>query len=423
MFNFNFNGGMPGHMHGGPKKEVDTNKFYELLEVDKEADQRTIKKAFRKKAMKHHPDKGGDPEKFKEISKAYETLSDPEKRELYNEYGEEGVQNGGGGMGGATDIFDMLYRRQGGGRGRSQKPKGEDCLFQLGVTLEDMYKGVKKNLRLTRNLICGECAGKGGKGVSTCEDCKGQGIRLIVRQLAPGMIQQMQTRCSKCSGTGKLVQEKCKVCKGKKTVKDKKTLEVYVEKGMKDGEKVVFRGEADQAPDTLPGDVIVVLQQKEHPTFKREGTHLFMKKTVTLVEALCGFAFSVTCLDGRVIKIPSNPGQIIQPGAYKMVNEEGMPEHKAPSVHGNLYIEFTIDFPDSLNANAIKQLRKVLPKPENMDDESEDAEVCTLDNCDIKAERRRHKQEAEMRRRRGGGAQYDEDDDEVQGQRHECGNQ
>lgn len=258
-FNFGGGGGFPGGMHGHgggrSRSAADTTKFYTLLGIEKGASESDIKKAFRRQAMQHHPDKGGDPEKFKEISKAYEVLSDAEKRAIYDEQGEEGLSEGGGGGGGAMDIFDlfgggMFGGGGGGGRGGSRgRPKGEDVVFPLKVTLEEMYNGTSKKLRLTKNVICTQCSGKGGKGDATCRDCRGQGVRMVVRQLGPGMITQMQTTCGTCRGSGSVMAEKdkCKGCKGEKTVKEKKTLEVFVSRGMKHNEKIVFSGEADEA--------------------------------------------------------------------------------------------------------------------------------------------------------------------------------
>ncbi len=123
-----------------------------------------------------------------------------------------------------------------------------------------------------------------------CKGCKGQGVRVIIRQLGPGMIQQMQTQCPECNGERTTIAEsaRCKACKGQKTVKEEKVLEVYVNKGMRHGETIVFKGEADQAPDTIPGDIVVKLEQKPHALFRREGPHLFYKKTISLMEALTG---------------------------------------------------------------------------------------------------------------------------------------
>lgn len=148
-------------------------------------------------AMKHHPDKGGDEETFKEISKAYEVLKDSEKRELYDEYGEEGVENGGPPGGDMNDILSQMFGGGGGGGGRGRggrrrKRKGEDVVFPLKIGLENLYTSITKKLKLTRNVICGDCNGKGGSSTIVCRDCRGQGVRMVMRQVGPGMIQQMR---------------------------------------------------------------------------------------------------------------------------------------------------------------------------------------------------------------------------------------
>jgi DnaJ family protein A protein 2 len=191
-------------------------------------------------AMKHHPDKGGDPEVFKEISKAHEILSNPEKRELYDQYGEEGVENGGGGGGGPQDLFDLL-------NGRSRKPqgkrKGEDVVFPLKVELEDLYTGCTRKLRSTKSIICPTCTGKGGQGVMTCGGCKGRGVRILIPQLGPGMIQQMKQACDDCNGTGQAIppEGRCKKCHGNRTVDATKDLEVFVEKGMRHDQRITVQ--------------------------------------------------------------------------------------------------------------------------------------------------------------------------------------
>jgi len=391
--------------------EVDNTKLYQDLGVPQDASAADIKKAYRQMAMKHHPDKGGDPEKFKQITKAYEILGDEEKRERYNKYGEKGVENGGGPS--SHDIFSSLF---GGGRGeergRGGMRKGKDVMFKLNVTLADLYCGGSKKLRLSKSTLCESCGGKGGSKVQPCRPCKGQGIKVIVRQIGPGMIQQMQAQCDECDGRGEIISPaaRCKACNGEKTVKSKKTLEVQIDKGMSQGSKIIFRQESDQAPNMIPGDVQVVLEQEEHPYFKREGAQLFFKKKISLVEALTGLQFHLEHLDRRVLKISSDPGQIISPGSVKCIRDEGMPLQKNPTQTGNLYIEFDVQFPDvaTMTPAVRQQLVKLLPTgtPEPSLEGKGDGTVeeALLESCDMEHEQSRWKDDAKRH-----GEAYDED--------------
>jgi DnaJ family protein A protein 2 len=186
-------------------------------------------------------------------------------------------------------------------------------------------------------VICKACEGSGSKNPNaktTCDSCQGQGIKIVMRQLAPGMVQQMQARCPQCEGSGTSIKQKdkCVTCSGKKVVQDKKVLEVQVDKGMRHNQKVVFAGEADEAPGQVPGDVVFVVQQKEHARFKRKGDDLLIEQKIMLVEALCGVTFIVEHLDGRKLIVKSNPGECIRPGDVKTIDDEGMPTYKNPFV-------------------------------------------------------------------------------------------
>merc|ERR1719326_1333752 len=286
---------MPGGMGGGrPRKDVDTTKFYKLLEVDKNAGDSDIKKAYRKLAVKHHPDKGGDPEKFKEITRAYEVLSDSDKRSKYDRFGEEGLEDGGGDAG---DIFESFFGGGGrGGGGGRKRQRTKDVTQSLNVTLEQLYNGQTKKMAITRQVIDKK------KGVVACSDCDGQGVRIETIRMGP-MIQRMQSQCSSCGGAGKSF----------KTKQEREVLEVLIQKGSPDNHKVVFSEMADEHPDADAGDVIFVLKQQEHKLFKRRGADLFIERTISLVEALCGFELELTHLDGRKLHISTSPGEIVKP--------------------------------------------------------------------------------------------------------------
>ncbi|WOL10204.1 hypothetical protein Cni_G18958 [Canna indica] len=202
----------PVIMFGRARKKSDSTKYYEVLGVPKSASQDELKKAYRKAAIRNHPDKGGDPEKFKELAQAYEVLSDPEKREIYDSYGEDALKEGMGGGGGGDfhnpfDIFEQFFGGGsfGGGssRGRRQR-KGEDVVHTLKVSLEDLYNGTSKKLSLSRNVLCRKCKGVGSKSGASgrCYGCHGTGMRTVTRQIGLGMIQQMQHVCPECRGSG-----------------------------------------------------------------------------------------------------------------------------------------------------------------------------------------------------------------------------
>ncbi|CAI0447541.1 unnamed protein product [Linum tenue] len=319
-------------MFGRAPKKSDNTRYYEILGVPKTASPEDLKKAYRKAAIKNHPDKGGDPEKFKELAQAYEVLSDPEKREIYDQYGEDALKEGmGGGGGGGHNPFDIFESFFGGGgfgggssRGRRQR-RGEDVVHPLKVSLEDLYIGRSKKLSLSRN------------------------------------------------------------------------------------------------PDTVTGDIVFVLQQKEHPRFKRKGDDLFVEHTLSLTEALCGFQFVITHLDGRQLLIKSLPGEVVKPDSFKAVNDEGMPLYRKPFLKGKLYIHFTVDFPDSLTPDQVKSLETVLPakQPSGLTEmELDECEETTLHDVNIEEEMRRKQQQAQREA-------YDEDDDEMPGgaQRVQCAQQ
>mmetsp|Transcript_21370 Transcript_21370/g.30938 ORF Transcript_21370/g.30938 Transcript_21370/m.30938 type:complete len:415 (-) Transcript_21370:459-1703(-) len=397
-------------MHGGPggpgrasaRKDVDTTKLYETLGIEKSADAKDIKKAYRKLAVKHHPDKGGDEHKFKEINAAYEILSDPEKRSKYDKYGLEGVADEGGpGGAGAEDLFSMFF---GGSQRRSAGPRrSENVNHPLKVSLEDLYNGKTVKLAINRQVLVGES--------SMCTACDGNGVVIELRQIAMGMVQQLQRRCAECSGQGYRAETK----------KERKVLEVIIDKGMRHNQKVVFRGMADEKPNMEPGDINFIIQEKEHDVFKRKGADLLVTKSLSLNEALCGFEWIVKHLDGREIVIKSKPGEVIKPesdGAtpfVKIVPNEGMPSHGQPFVKGNLYVLFRVNFPvdGELDEETVKVLKKTLPNPSMQVDYDEDEnEVCHLEHADVK------------NFGKGGATShsdaYDSDDEDGRGQGVQC---
>lgn len=398
-------------MFGRAPKKSNNTRYYEILGVPKNASADELKKAYRKAAIKNHPDKGGDPEKFKELAQAYEVLSDPEKREIYDQYGEDAIKEGMGGGGEGHNPFDIFESFFGGAspfgggssRGGRRQRRGEDVVHPLKVSLEELYNGTSKKLSLSRNVLCSKCKGSGSLSGSSakCLGCQGAGMKVSIRQLGPGMIQQMQHVCPDCKGSGETINEKdkCTQCKGQKVVQEKKVLEVHVEKGMRHSQKITFAGEADEAPDTVTGDIVFVLQQKDHAKFKRKGDDLFVEHSLSLSEALCGYQFIITHLDGRQLLIKSTPSEIVKPGQFKAINDEGMPIHQRPFMKGKLYLHFSVEFPESgsLTQDQCKALEAILPpKPGNemTDMELDECEETILQDVNMEEEMRRRQQQA-----------------------------
>ncbi|PWA96259.1 DnaJ protein [Artemisia annua] len=208
----------------------------------------------------------------------------------------------------------------------------------------------------------------------------------------------MQHPCNQCKGTGQTINDKnrCTQCKGEKVVQEKKVLEVHVEKGMQNGQKIKFTEETDEAPDTVTRDIVFVLQQKEHPKFKRKGDDIFVEQTLSLTEALSGFQLILTHLDNRKLIIKSQLGEVVKPDQFKVVNYEGITMYQRPFVRGKLYIHFTVEFPESFPKQCKAQQGVLPPRPsmQMTDMELDECEETTLHDVNIEEEMRRKQQEA-----------------------------
>lgn len=314
--------------------------------------------------MKYHPDKNPNPdeaEKFKEITYAYEILSDPEKRRTYDRYGVKGLQEGGAD---ANDMFGSIFGQFfGGARGHSGPQQCEPIAMQELVTLEDLYIGGKEIPRkVTRIICCGKCSGSGGKNVKKCKECRGTGTKIILHQMG-FMTQQIATKCNDCDGSGEFIDKKdrCDACKGSKTVEEKKEILIHIDKGMKHTQKIVFRGEGHHLPDSAKGDIIVVLKEQPHEIFKRNKDDLVLHQKINITQALCGFDLIIKHLDGRDLHVKSDPGVVMKNGDLKCIPNEGMPIYKNPFEKGNMFIEFTVEFPERMDPALLTLLEKCLP--------------------------------------------------------------
>ncbi|EMR62311.1 hypothetical protein MGN70_005438 [Eutypa lata] len=403
---------------------VKETKFYDALGVAPGATDQELKKAYKTGALKFHPDKNrGNPDaeaKFKEISHAYEILSDSQKRSIYDQYGEAGLEGGAGGGGmAAEDLFAQFFGGSsfggglggmfGGGMPNRGPPKARTIHHTHKVSLEDIYRGKVSKLALQRSIICSKCEGRGGKegAVRRCPGCDGHGMKTMMRQMGP-MIQRFQTVCPDCNGEGEIIKEKdrCKACGGKKTVVDRKVLHVHVDRGVRSGTKVEFRGEGDQAPGVQAGDVVFEIEQKPHPRFTRKEDDLLYRADIELVTALAGGMIYIEHLDERWLTVDIQPGEAIAPGTVKMLRGQGMP---SPRHHdnGNMYIEFNVKFPErgwTDNTAAFDSLRQILPAPALETIPPADAVTDPVDLEDLD-----HQSQA---RGFGGGQPMDEDDED-----------
>ncbi|MCJ1321191.1 DnaJ- protein scj1 [Xylographa vitiligo] len=352
--------------------------YYKLLNIDKSASEKEIKKAYRVLSKKFHPDKNPGNEsahqKFVEIAEAYEALSDTETRRIYDQYGHEGLsQHKQGGGQRHHDPFDLFSRFFGGGghfgHGGGQR-RGADMEVRVHIPLRDFYTGNEHEFSIEKQHICEECEGSGSADgtVETCMQCGGRGMMVQKHMLAPGIFQQVQMACDKCGGKGKTIKKPCKVCGGSRVVRKLSSYTLHVEKGMPKGAKITYENEADASPDFVAGDLVVHLDEKEPELgsndkertdgtfFRRKGREMFWKEVLSLREAWMGdWTRNLTHLDGHAVKLSRKRGQVVQPGSVEIVPEEGMPtwsEDRGRGVEdefGSLHVEYTVVLPDQMD--------------------------------------------------------------------------
>ncbi|ODV67298.1 DnaJ-domain-containing protein [Hyphopichia burtonii NRRL Y-1933] len=370
--------------------------LYEVLQVESKASSSEIKKAYRKLALKYHPDKVSEEDreeaeiKFKEISSAYEVLIDEGRREEYDLYG---TTDGSGGVPnfsgdpfeafnsgqeyGAEDFFNFFDGFGGQPQGAPKVNRTEDAQLDVKITLEDLYNGKTIKITSTRNIICTHCQGTGAKKKAVhkkCGRCDGEGTVRKIRRVGPGLVTQDFTDCTSCKGTGKIyrTKDKCKTCEGDKTIEETKILEFEILKGSPSTDTIVLEHESDEYPGKETGDVRLTYDCQEHAVFERKGDDLYTKYKIPLADALCGFTKNmVKHLDGRVISVPIPKGKVIRPGDYIKLKNEGMPIKNqskswfgSSNKNGDLYIEMEIEFPQDnwfLEKNDIFKVKNLFP--------------------------------------------------------------
>ena len=341
--------------------------YYDVLDLQKEredASEKDIKKKFRVLSKKYHPDLNpgdeGAREMYQKINRAYEVLSDKRKRKIYDMKGDEGLkqlekakQNPNAGM---QDPFARMFNMGGG----QDNTKGKNQELTVDVPLADVYNGKTHKLTINKQKLCKRCRGTGAASkdaFTKCSHCKGEGTTLQRIQIAPGFVQQVQNPCPHCGGTGKMIKTKCPACRGQKVTRGDSVLEVDIDRGVPEGHKVTFEMEADQSPDLLPGDVIIVIRTKNDATFARKGDDLEATVKITLREALLGFEKTLQHMDGR--GVPLSAQSVTPHGKRVKIAGEGMPKFNVPSEKGDLYITYQFELPRFVSKDQREKIEKL----------------------------------------------------------------
>lgn len=350
--------------------------YYDVLGVDKNADEAALKKAYRQVAKKYHPDVNpGNEEaevKFKEASEAYGVLSDSEKRRQYDQFGHAAFENGGGGAGGYgggfgggfegfdfSDIFGDLF---GGGRSRGRANNGpmQGASLRTGVriTFEEAMSGCKRELNVTIKDPCGKCNGTGAKPGTTpetCSKCGGRGQVVYTQQSMFGTVQNVQT-CPDCRGTGKIIKERCPDCTGTGYVSSKKKIEVNIPAGIDNGQSIRISGKGEPGVNGGPrGDLLVEVSVSRHPLFVRQDTTIFTTVSITYAQAALGADLRVKTIDGDVIytvKAGTKTDTKVR------LKGKGVPSVRSKEIRGDHYVTLVIQTPERLSAEAKELLRK-----------------------------------------------------------------
>lgn len=345
--------------------------YYEFLGVAKGDTDETIKKAYRRLALKHHPDKNGDPEKFRKLAEIYDVLKDPEKRRLYDQHGPDhekrraspGSAHNGQPFAPGFSVEEVFGSMFGGFQGFQSRPAGagrkktKQIRHTALLSMEDMYKGKRLRIAVDRAIICPRCVGDGGKDISEkpCVPCAGRGFSTS----SHGSIFQRSVRCQGCDATGKVrkVGDPCALCKSSGMGSERIVLEPVVNPGDRPNMSFVFRGKGDHvnAKGSVPGDVVVTTVQKPCSSFVRKGHDLYTEREISLKESLSGFSTSVKHLDDRMIVISVPKGKVTAPGTIIGVKNEGIPANR-----GTLFVTIRVRFPATFSDSSIEML-DILP--------------------------------------------------------------
>ena len=346
--------------------------YYEVLGIDKGADEATIKKAYRTLAKKNHPDVNpGDKdaeERFKEINEAYQVLSNPQKRAQYDQFGHDGPQGFGGGgysdfsgfgggFGGFEDIFSTIFGGGAGGAQRNGPVPGDDLRYDLTITLDEAAFGCEKEINLVRDEECPECHGTGakpGSKVEKCPTCGGSGQERVVQNTPFGRMQNVRT-CSRCRGSGQIITEPCQKCHGRGKVRVSRRKTVKVPAGISNGQILTIRGQGGLGErGGEPGDLLIVVSVKRHKLFQRDGDNLYIEMPITFVQAALGAELDVPTLR-KPVKYRFPEGT--QPGQVFCIKGEGV-QHLRGNGKGDLYVTAVVEIPKKLTEKQKELLRQ-----------------------------------------------------------------
>jgi len=327
--------------------------YYELLEVERSADDKTIKSSFRRLAMQYHPDRNpGDAEseaRFKAINEAYDCLKDPQKRAAYDRFGHDAFRQGMGGgaqadFGDLGDIFETIFGNAFGG-GRQRARRGADLRYDLEVTLEEAFHGKDTTVDVEVSVACEPCGGSGaepGTGKRTCNLCGGRG-----KVRAQQGLFVIERSCPTCHGSGQVIESPCKHCRGEGRVDERQTLEVTVPPGVDNGTRIRLSGKGEAGPQGAPaGDLYIFIHVKAHPVFQREGTTLFTRVPISFTTAALGGTIEIPGLDGEINPIDIPAG--IQSGKQLRRRGAGMPVLQGRG-RGDLVAEIVVETPTKLS--------------------------------------------------------------------------
>ena len=332
--------------------------YYETLGVDRKADEATLKSAYRKLAMKHHPDRNPDDAaaeaKFKEANEAYDVLKDADKRAAYDQYGHAAFENGGqsqggGGFGGGgfADIFDEMFGDfgSGGGRGRSGAAHGADLRYNMQISLEDAFKGRDTQIRVPTAVSCDNCNGSGaakGSRPSTCGACQGRG-----KVRAQQGFFTVERTCPTCNGAGQVIENPCDGCSGAGRVRKEKTLKVTIPAGVEDGTRIRLSGEGEAgAMGGHSGDLYIFVAVAPHRMFQRDGADLHLRVPIPMTTAAMGGSVEVPTIEGKRAKVTVPKGT--QSGHQFRLRGKGMSVLRSQA-HGDMYIDVNVETPVNLS--------------------------------------------------------------------------